>query len=91
MYFDRDNGEVITEEEAIKRVTERYSFWDYLNDKSKSILIETIIDLFDGFLDTKTIYDEYIDSIRENLSCNFDKVHFSSDAEEELKREFFTL
>ena len=91
MYFDRDNGEVITEEEAIMRATERYSFWDYLNDKSKSILIETIIDLFDGSLDTKTIYDEYIDSIRENLSDDFYEVHFSSDAEEELKREVFTL
>ena len=26
MYFDRDNGEVITEEEVIMRATERYSF-----------------------------------------------------------------
>lgn len=91
MYFDRDSSEVITEEEAIMRATERYSFWGYLNDKSKLILIETIMDLFHGSFDIETIYDEYIDSIRENLSYDFDKVHFSSNAEEELKREFFTL
>lgn len=91
MYFDRDNSEVITEEEAITRITEKYTFWDYLNDKSKSTLIEIIIDLFNGSHDTETIYNDYIDDIRENLSDDFDEVHFSYDAENELKRELFTL